>query len=396
MRSRAVPTEPGVYPDLQGFAVRATDGTGYRVDIAAGVLDPAHLLLAGQLTGRQVQVFTGPTVSRLYGRSLNQYLGAHLEPASWQVHTIVTGEAGKTLATVEHVGALAKAGGLDRRGIMVAVGGGVTADIVGFAASMFARGVDYLKVNTTLLSQVDVGVGVKNGVNALGSKNMFGTYHAATASINDLEFLRTLPAREIRCGLGEIVKMAVIADAGLFSTLERHPSMFKVPCAVNPTLMSLQDQVTRRAMRLMLEELHTNLREHDLARLVDFGHTFSPLIEVASGHRIAHGEAVAIDMALSAQIAALLGVLGREEADRIVGLLARLGLPVHDRQTCTVALMTRALQDARERRGRQLNLVLPTAIGAATFIDEVPADVLAIALAQLAGSCVARSRGLPA
>jgi len=332
-------------------------------------------------------------VSQLYGQPLRQYLDAHLEPGSWQLHRIPTGETSKTLATVEQVGAMAKAGRLGRRGVMVAVGGGITADIVGFAASMFARGVDYIKINTTLLGQVDVGVGVKTGVNALGSKNMFGTYYPAAASINDLAFLRTLPAREIRCGLAEIVKMAIIADAELFEQLERRPGLFDASNVNDASVILLQGSVTRRAMQLMLDELHTNLREHDLARLVDFGHTFSPVIEVGSGHRVAHGEAVAIDMALSARIAAGLGLLDEAAADRVVALLARMGLPVDDAHTCTTGLMTQALSGAKERRGCRLNLVLPTTIGTATFVDDVPAGVLDAALSWLSGAAAVRPRG---
>jgi len=390
-----IPALPGVYPDPLGFGLRATDGTSYRVDVTAGVFDPEHRLLAEHLAGRQVQVFTGPTTNRLYGRRLRNYLNVHLEPGSWQVHEIRTGEKGKTLAAVEHVCAVAKAAGLDRRGIMVGFGGGVTVDIVGFAASMFARGVDHLKLNTTLLSQVDVGVGVKTGVNALGGKNMLGAYYPATGSINDLALLRSLPAREIRCGLSEIIKMAIIADAELFEVLEAQPRLFDT-LPEHGRVTDLQDRVVRRAMHLMLDQLHTNLREYDLARLVDFGHTFSPVIEMTSMHRVAHGEAVAIDMALSARIATLLGLLAESDADRIVSALAAIGLPVHDRQTCTPVLMDGALQSARERRGRRLNLVLPTGIGTATFVDDVPAGVLATALAQLAAPTADRHRGISA
>jgi 3-dehydroquinate synthase len=381
-----IPVAPGVYPDAGGFGMRATDGTGYRIDIATGVLDPAHPLLASHLVGRRVQVFAGPTVLSHYGDPLRRYLAANLEPDSWQLHLIDTGEANKTLASVEWICGLAKAGGLDRRGVMVSVGGGVITDLVGFAASMFARGVDHVKVNTTLVGQVDVGVGVKTGVNALGSKNMLGTYYPAVASINDPGFLRTLPIREIRCGLGEIVKMAVIADPDLFASLERHPHVF---AAAQPGDHERQDRVARRAIELMLQGLHTNLREHDLARLVDFGHTFSPVIEMASGHRVAHGEAVAMDIALSTRLAVLLGRLSATDGARIIRLLMRLGLPTTDPATCTPQRMTAALAAARERRGGRLNLVVPTGIGTAAFVDDVPDRLLSAALADLVELAVA-------
>jgi 3-dehydroquinate synthase len=380
----------GVREDSGGFDLRAPDGTRYRVDLATGVLDPRNALLAGHLEGRRVVAFVSPTVDRLYGDRLRAYLEAHIGPDQWTLHVMATGEHHKTLAAAEHVCALAKADGLDRHGVMLAVGGGIVADVVGFAASIYARGIRYIKVNTTLVGQVDVGVGVKTGVNALRTKNMFGAYHPAHASLNDPVFLATLPHREIRCGLAEIVKMAVILDADLFRTLEAHPDAFRRADGDGdpaPSHGELETYVLRTSMRLMMEELCPNLREHELARLVDFGHTFSPVVETAGGHRLEHGEAVAVDMALSAHLARLLGLADDETCERVVRLLRRIGLPVFDPGTCTPELMTQALRASWQRRGRKLHLVVPTEIGKAAFVQEledVPGDVLVAALAALA------------
>ncbi|MEF3113510.1 sedoheptulose 7-phosphate cyclase [Streptomyces chrestomyceticus] len=379
----------GVREDADGFTLEAPDGIRYRVDLASGVLDPHSTLLAGHLEDRRVVAFVSPTVDRLYGDRLRAYLDAHTRQGQWTLHVMATGEHHKTLAAAESVCALAKADGLDRHGVMLAVGGGIVADVVGFAASIYARGIRYIKVNTTLVGQVDVGVGVKTGVNALQTKNMYGAYHPAHASLNDPSFLATLPDREIRCGLAEIVKMAVILDEGLFRALERHPDAFRRP-ATGPAERShgeLETYVLRTSMRLMMEELCPNLHEHDLARLVDFGHTFSPLVETAGGHRLEHGEAVAVDMALSAHLARLLGLADEETCRRVVRLLRRIGLPVFDPGTCTPELMTQALRASWQRRGRKLNLVVPTGIGKAAFVEEltdVPGTVLEDALKALA------------
>ncbi|MFJ7151557.1 sedoheptulose 7-phosphate cyclase [Streptomyces sp. NPDC100445] len=373
----------GVDEDPGGFDLRAPDGTRYRVDLTTEVLDPHNPLLAGHLAARRVVAFVSPTVDRLHGHRLRAYLEAHTGPGQWTLHVIRTGEHHKTLAAAERVCALAKADGLDRHGVMLAVGGGIVADVVGFAASIYARGVRYVKVNTTLVGQVDVGVGVKTGVNALQTKNMFGAYHPAHASLNDPAFLRTLPHREIRCGLAEIVKMAVILDGDLFRTLEEHPDAFRRPGGDG----ELETYVLRTSMRLMMEELCPNLQEHELARLVDFGHTFSPVVETAGGHRLEHGEAVAVDMALSAHLARLLGLADEETCARVVGLLRRIGLPVFDPGTCTPGLMTQALRASWQRRGRKLHLVVPTTIGKAAFVrelEDVPGDVLEAALRDLA------------
>ncbi|MFB7598647.1 sedoheptulose 7-phosphate cyclase [Streptomyces sp. NPDC056160] len=378
----------GVREDAGGFDLRAPDGTRYRVDLAAGVLDADNTLLAAALDGRRVVAYVSPAVDRLYGARIRAYLDRHVRPGQWSLHVIPTGEHRKTLASVEHVCAVAKADGLD--GVMLAVGGGIVADVVGFAASIYARGIRYIKVNTTLVGQVDVGVGVKTGVNALHTKNMFGAYHPAHASLNDPAFLATLPPREIRCGLAEIVKMAVILDEDLFRALERHPDVFRRSAGQDGADRphgELEEYVLRTSMRLMMEELCPNLREHDLARLVDFGHTFSPVVETAGEHRLRHGEAVAVDMALSAHVAKLLGLADEETCDRIVRLLRRIGLPVFDKDTCTPELMTQALRASWQRRGRKLHLVVPTGIGKAAFVEEledVPGDVLVAALGALA------------
>ncbi|MEU0399741.1 sedoheptulose 7-phosphate cyclase [Streptomyces sp. NPDC006197] len=374
-----------MWEDADGFSLLAPDGTGYRSDLVPGVLSPGNPALARAVGGRRVVAFTGPTVDRLYGRALRDYLEANLTPGTWTLHTIPTGEKNKTLAMAERVCSLAKAAGLDRHGVMLALGGGIVSDVVGFAASMYSRGIRYVRINTTLVGQVDVGVGVKTGVNALHTKNMFGAYHPAHASLSDPAFLSTLPPREIRCGLAEIVKMAVILDEELFRTLERYPDAFRRDGT--PTPPEVETYVLRTSMRLMMEELCPNLREHQLARLVDFGHTFSPVIETAGDHRLEHGEAVAVDMALSACLALRLGLVDERECDRIIGLLARIGLPVFDAETCTPELMTRALEESWERRGRRLHLVVPIAAGKATFVDDladVPRDVLRLALDDLA------------
>lgn len=377
---------PGVHEDVGGFTLQPPEGAGYRVDVCDGLFDPDHPLLSGYCAGRQVVAFLSPTVERLYGVQIRNYLGARLERGSWTTTIIPTGEEHKTLASAEAVCAVAKHEGLDRRGLMMAVGGGIVCDTVGFAACMFSRGTDYIKVNTTLVGQVDVGVGIKVGVNALQSKNLFGAYHPAYASINDVSLLRTLPERQIRCGLSEIVKIAVIRDESLFRLLQRHPDAFTTQPGTG-TSSPVRERILRTAMRLMLEELCPNLREHDLARPVDFGHTFSPTIEVASAHRIAHGEAVAIDMALSSVIARMLGLLSARDCEQILDLLDSIGLPVFDEQTCTVPLMEQAVAEAVLHRGRSLNLVVPPGLGRATFIvdpGDLPAHVVRDALSVLA------------
>ncbi|WP_327687152.1 sedoheptulose 7-phosphate cyclase [Streptomyces sp. NBC_00467] len=401
MAARTAMAEPGVQGDDGGFTLHAPEGTSYRVDIANGVFAADNPLLAEYCEGRRVVVFLGPTVNRLYGDQVRRYLTARLASDGWKVVVIGGGEERKTMDSIEEICAHAKAAGLDRQGVMLAIGGGVTCDLVGFAAAIYCRGVRYIKVNTTLVGQVDVGVGIKTGVNALGTKNMLGAYHPAHASINDPAFLDTLSPRQIRCGLGEIAKMAIIKDSWLFRALEECPEVFRRPCPTPFWLTAqglaprgVEDYVLRTAMALMLEELCPNLREHDLARLVDFGHTFGPVIETASNYRIAHGESVAIDMAISSELARVLGLITAEDCERIIRLIITLGLPVHDPQTCTAELMDRALTASWERRGRRLHLVVPSGIGSAVFVDDLE-DAPSSAVAEALEALAARRADLP-
>jgi 3-dehydroquinate synthase len=363
----------GVSATASRYHVTSYDGLDYSIDLTENVLALENPLLGGYCRHRQVMAFVSPTVDRLYGHRLRAYLDAWLQPQQWSVAVLPSGEWNKTLSGATRVWELLRRHQLDRHGLLLAVGGGVLCDLVGFAASVYARGMDHIKVNTTLVGQVDVGVGVKTGVNFGETKNLLGAFHPAHASINDRTFLRTLDTRELRCGLAEIIKMAIIRDHQLFETIEGHHLAL---LGGEPGVVAdeIERYVIETSMRLMLEELWPNLREKSLERLVDFGHTFSPAIEVASGYTVRHGEAVAVDMALSTRIAVLLGLLDEESCQRILTLLRRVGLPIFHQQTCTPAQMHRALRDAFERRARRINLVVPTEVGAATFVRE-PADL---------------------
>ena len=375
----------GVSATASRYHVTSYDGLDYSIDLTENVLALENPLLGGYCRDRQVMAFVSPTVDRLYGHRLRAYLDAWLQPQKWSVAVLPSGELNKTLSGATRVWEILRRHRLDRHGLLLAVGGGVICDLVGFAASVYARGMDHIKVNTTLVGQVDVGVGVKTGVNFGETKNLLGAFHPAHASINDRTFLRTLDTRELRCGLAEIIKMAIIRDRQLFETIEGYhlALLGRQPGVVAD---DIERYVVDTSMRLMLEELWPNLREKRLERLVDFGHTFSPAIEVASGYTVRHGEAVAIDMALSTRIAVLLDLLDEESCQRILTLLRRVGLPIFHQQTCTPAQMHRALRDAFERRARQINLVVPTSVGAATFVRkpaDLPDRILDQALADL-------------
>jgi 3-dehydroquinate synthase len=260
--------------------------------------------------------------------------------------------------------------------------------MVGFAASIYKRGIGYIKVNTTLVGQIDVGVGIKTGVNFLASKNLLGTYYPAHASINDPHFLRTLPVRQISCGLAEIIKMAIILSEELFELLEEQVrSILRRKFVASTADDGERDfKVLVMAIQLMMDELRPNLHEKELERLVDFGHSFSPMIEIESDHQILHGEAVAIDMGLSSRIAVRLGLMSEADCARVLALLQACDLPVYDEATCGAAKLHEALREMHLHRGRKINLVVPTGIGRADFVrtlESLPDEVVRDAAADL-------------
>ena len=307
---------------------------------------------------------TTPTVNRLYGDGLRRYASAR--NLDVRIEVLPLSEQDKTMESTLAICALAKDYGLGRRDQIVAFGGGVCADLVTLAASLVRRGIAYACLPTTLVAQIDASIGLKGGVNFGGSKNYLGCFKPPSKVLVDPGFLATLPARQLRCGMAEIVKIALVRDANLFTMIERF----------GPALITSRFQehteagnfILGRSIELMLEELEPNcFEDRGYRRLVDFGHTFSPLLEAKSGYRIAHGEAVAVDMAISSAIAVEMGLLNGQSCRRIVALLRKLGLPVQSK-LAEACLMRQAMLDATLHRNGNANLVVPTSIGSADFV----------------------------
>ncbi|MEW6705195.1 MAG: sedoheptulose 7-phosphate cyclase [Pseudomonadota bacterium] len=382
------PVNQDLDPYRSSFDVRVPEELRYSVDLTHGVLDVRNPLLARYCEGRKAVLFASPTVDALYGPAIRRYFEAHRPEGGWDYVVVPTGEHHKNLRTVETICEHAKRCRMDRNGLLVAFGGGILCDLVGFSASIYKRGIRYIKVNTTLVGQIDVGVGVKTGVNFLASKNMLGTYYPAYASLNDPAFLHTLPLRQLSCGLAEIIKMAIILSRELFELLEEHVDsmLCRRFVASHWREMERDTRVLTLAMQLMIDELRPNLHEKNLERLVDFGHSFSPMIEIESDHRLYHGEAVAIDMALSSRIAVRLGLMREDDCERVLKLLRACDLPCFDEETCRHELLMQSLQEMHLHRGGRINLVVPTGLGSADFIRELqalPAEVVREAVRDL-------------
>ena len=298
-------------------------------------IGPLADILSGVLPEGRVVVVSDSTIDRLYHSVLAQY----------DTVLIGLGESVKTMQTVEMIYRRFIELGVDRSTFVLAVGGGIVTDVAGFAASTYMRGVKFGFVSTTLLGQVDASVGGKNGVNVDGYKNMAGTFTQPQFVICDPALLRTLPEREFRAGLAEIVKAGLIADRELFGLFESH---------------SLEEFRRDRALLGEAVIVERDERESGDRRKLNLGHTLAHAIEKAS-NRMNHGEAVAVGTVLIAGAAVKLGALTQADCDRIVNVLTALGFdltpPVEVKR-----LLKEVGKDKKNEDG-MLRIVLPVGIG---------------------------------
>lgn len=347
--------------------------------------------LGAALGDRPALVAVSPTVHQLFGDALEAHVGS-LEPGQAEMCVVPTGELNKNLRTVEWLVARAHLAGLPRDGVIVGVGGGVLLDIVGLAANLYRRGVPHFKVGTTLVAQVDAAVGLKCGVNSSGGKNLAGTFFPPELVLTDGSFLCTLGQRETRCGVAEMVKLAVACDDELFRLLTTYGHLLREPELRNePEAQSMVD----RSIRGMIDQLNANPYERSLQRVVDLGHTISGTIEVATNHDVAHGEAVALDLAFFCAASTLLGRMEERVQDDILSLLQDFGLAVWHPVMSDQRLITAALKASAAHRGRNLNLPLPVGIGECDFLQS-GGHLTANLLADAAEICRAREAKLVA
>ncbi len=277
------------------------------------IVGDALALLPGTIpAGRRVVVITDPNLDALYGDVMRTLTG--------DVIVIPTGEENKTLGTVEAIHRRLIEMGADRRTYIVGFGGGITTDVAGFAASTYLRGVEFGFVATSLLAQVDASVGGKNGVNVGGYKNMAGVFNQPDFVLCDTGVLSTLPPREFRAGLAEMIKAGIIADPALFDILEAHSP---------EELLAAPELLTRAivaAIKVKARIVEADEREAGERRKLNLGHTVAHAVE-KSTRQYNHGEAVGIGMAAIAEAGVRLGLTGADVRERIMRAVERAGLP---------------------------------------------------------------------
>lgn len=323
----------------------------YDIVIGSGVRERA-----AELQGRLFLV-TDSRVKELYGG-----WAAARFPAE-DSFVFPAGEGSKNFLTVEAICRAAARARFDRKACFVALGGGVTGDMTGFAAAIYMRGVDFLQIPTTLLAMVDSSVGGKTGVDLPEGKNLIGAFHQPKLVLIDLDFLDTLPEREIRCGLAEIIKTGVILDAELFASLEENSA--SLVGRIDPARYA---KIIRRCCELKAGVVEADEREAGLRAILNYGHTFGHAVEALSGFSISHGEGVAIGMSAAAELAVARGSLTRAEAERQKRLLETVGLPVKLPREYAVPAVLEAMTRDKKNSGGRIRVVLPEGIGRAGVV----------------------------
>ena len=302
-------------------------------------------------------IVTNPKVSGLH----LDYLLPKIKAKERYIVTLPDGEDYKNFKTLNFLLDRLFDHRLDRKSTLIAFGGGVVGDMTGFVAAIFQRGIDFIQVPTTLLSQVDASVGGKTGINNRYGKNLVGAFHQPKAVYIDTHFLKTLPKREFAAGVAEIVKMAVVFDKAFFEWLERAD-------------LSDEEQLKiaiKRSVELKAKIVALDEREGGVRASLNYGHTFAHVIENETGYKTyLHGEAVAIGMVMANRLAQRLGLLSQEEAKRIEELLKRYDLPttyrVHDPQS----FYEHFFLDKKSANDK-IKFVLPKGIGDFVITDEV-------------------------
>jgi len=323
---------------------------------------------------RDVAIVTNTIVGPLYLDVLRDALGRQ---ASHRVVEIVLpdGEVHKTLDSVSRMLDVLVANRLGRDATLVALGGGVVGDMTGFAAACYQRGVDFVQVPTTLLAQVDSSVGGKTGVNHAGGKNLIGAFHQPRAVLTDTRTLRSLPDRELRAGMAEVIKCAMICDEPFFAWLEQNVERLMARDA------EALAHAIRRSCEIKAAIVGRDEREQGDRALLNLGHTFAHAIETATGYsRWLHGEAVGAGLLMAATMSQRAGWIDATQAGRVAGLLQRTGLPTSAPEVPGSVALENMRIDKKVKAGR-IRFVLMKGIGQAFITGDYPEPALHSTLA---------------
>jgi 3-dehydroquinate synthase len=353
----------------------------FKLTYSADIFNPANHDLVSYKTNDRVMIVIDQNIHKFYAAQLMEYFNSH--KVKYSMLVIDTNEESKNWEDADYILQFFEDEGVLRREPIIAIGGGVLLDIVGFACSIYRRGIPYIKVPTTLLAIVDASVGSKVAVNHFERRNRLGAYYPPIATLIDKKFIKTQSEREIVNGIAEIFKLAIIKSPELFALLEENAELLieeKFQHGAVPV------RVINLAITDMIAELGPNLWERKLDRCVDFGHTFSPVIEMKNltqefdpdnppyftkDTMLLHGEAVALDCLYSSCIACLRGYIGQSVLNRIFNLAKRLKLKTYHEDFTKIELLQQSLADATKHRNGNQFAPLPIYVGNYKIVNDI-------------------------
>ena len=341
----------------------------YPIDIGSGTLAMLGER-AAELRATRVLIVTNTTVGPLYLDRAVESLRKAMPNVPVEAVVLPDGECYKDLQHIQMILEAAGRVGLDRKSIMVALGGGVVGDMTGFAAGMWMRGIDFIQVPTTLLAQVDSSVGGKTGVNLPTGKNLIGLFHQPRAVLIDTDVLRTLPAREVSAGIAEIIKYGFLGDAAFVAELERDMQELR---ALDTHVVS---RVVAHCCRMKAQIVREDEQENGVRAKLNLGHTFGHAIEKLTGFSTwLHGEAVGVGLVMAAMLSAELGHLYVTDVERVGRLVAASGLPTDICEGIAADDAWRAMLGDKKSVGGVVRFVVMHAVGN-TAIESVPEDLV--------------------
>jgi len=324
-------------------------------------------LLSQHIRSKRVCIVSNDVVHPLYANLVKEQL------AEFQVDEIILpdGEAEKNLANFDKILSHLLACGHGRDSTLIALGGGVIGDITGFAAACYQRGIDFIQVPTTLLSQVDSSVGGKTAINHPLGKNMVGAFYQPKAVVIDIASLKTLPKREFSAGMAEVIKYGILGDSGFFDWLELNSQ--KIKAGEHSSLI----QMIEKCCQCKAEIVATDEKEAGIRALLNLGHTFGHAIEAEQGYgKWLHGEAVATGMVLAAKLAVAMNLLEVSDLRRIEKLLTEFNLPLIAPENMGFNEFIKHMSRDKKNLAGKLRLIIPTAIGQSEVRDDISEDML--------------------
>ncbi|KAG8623509.1 hypothetical protein KVT40_008485 [Elsinoe batatas] len=366
-----------------GFHVEGYEKIEYDFTFMDGVFNKENPQLANcyERWGRTLAVMDA-NIFDVYGAQIQEYFDHHKLQLS--IHKTMIGEKAKSIETLLSIVDSMNKFGIFRKEPVLVVGGGLVTDVAGFACAAYRRNTNYIRVPTTVIGLIDASVSIKVAVNYGNYKNRLGAYHAPMHTFLDFSFLRTLPVAQIRNGFAELIKISTCAHLDTFNLLDKYCEQlietgFGRTDGAPQEVRDAADKINRAGIHRMLELETPNLHEIGLDRIIAYGHTWSPLHELVPDVPLRHGHAISIDMAYSATLAHMRGLVSDAEYKRILGLFSRAGLSM-DHPQFNEEILEQGTQAILKTRDGKLRAAIPAPLGSCVFLNDVDMDEMFKAL----------------